>query len=90
MNATVKKNLAGGLWLMAVILAGAGLGMLSDYLDCSYLKYVAFLFASFGGGIIGEKYFAARKTKKPTTWWQYVLIGIGLLAFAGLLMWIFE
>ena len=26
------------------------------------LKYVAYGFASFGGGIIGEKYFGTRKT----------------------------
>ena len=54
------------------------------------LKYVACGFASFGGGIIGEKYFGTRKTKKPTSWWQYVLTAIGILAFLWLLMWISE
>ena len=90
MNEETKQNLIGGLWLLAVILAGAGLGMLSYYLDCSYLKYVAYGFAGFGGGIVGEKYFGAPKTKKPTTWWQYVLAAIGMLAFLWLLMWISE
>ena len=54
------------------------------------LKYVACGFASFGGGIIGEKYFGTRKTKKPTSWWQYVLTAIGILAFLWLLTWISE
>ena len=54
------------------------------------LKYVAYGFASFDGGIIGEKYFGTRKTKKPTSWWQYVLTAIGMLAFLWLLMWISE
>lgn len=90
MNEETKQNLIGGLWLLAVILVGAGLGILSDYLDCSYLKYVAYGVAGFGGGIVGEKYFGAPKTKKPTTWWQYVLTAIGMLAFLWLLMWIFE
>ena len=79
----------GGVWLLAAILAGACIGILSVYLDCPYLKYVAYAFAGASGGIIGDKYFSGRKMKRKP-WWKWALGIVGLLAFAGLLAWIFE
>ena len=82
MNAKERNSILGGVWLLAAILAGACIGILSVYLDCPYLKYVAYAFAGASGGIIGEM------KRKP--WWKWALGIVGLLAFAGLLAWIFE
>ena len=100
MNAEERNSILGGVWLLAAILAGAGIGILSVYLDCPYLKYVAYAFAGASGGIIGDKYFSGRKMKrkpwwrwtleKRKPWWRWTLEIVGLLAFAGLLAWIFE
>ena len=89
MNAEEKNSILGGVWLLAAILVGAGIGILSTYLDCPYLKYVAYTFAGASGGIIGNKYLAGRKMERKP-WWKWALGIVGLLAFAGLLAWIFE
>ncbi len=89
MNAEERNSILGGVWLLAAILAGAGIGILSVYLDCPYLKYVAYAFAGASGGIIGDKYFSGRKMKRKP-WWKWALGIVCLLAFAGLLAWIFK
>lgn len=90
MNKADKRDLTGCVWFLAVILAAAGLGVLSYYLDCSYLKYVSYVFAGAGGGIIGDRYLSGRKAKEATSWWKYALAVVGMLAFAGLLTWLLE
>ena len=90
MNPQDKRTLTGCAWFLVVILAAVGLGVLSYYLDCSYLKYVSYILAGAGGGIIGDRYLSGRKAKEATPWWKYALAVAGMLAFAGLLTWIFD
>lgn len=92
MNAENKhRTRTGCLWILAIIVASIACSLLAYYLDCSYLSQLARVAAGAGSGIVGATYFNDRKAEtNSVSWWKWALLAIGLLAFAGLLTWIFE
>ena len=86
MSAETKRNIACGLWLIAIITTGIGCGLLADSFGCNYLSNLVFVATCAAGGLVGSGFFSSRKGKPSSVaWWKWLLAATAVLAFAGLL-----